>query len=142
TLVAKAMMTTLGVHDHSGRWSLSLLVDFLAGRDALLVVDNCEHLLDACAIAIDEIMRRTQTVRVVATSRQPLNTAGESVYPVSGLAVPQATDGLEPGRLPRFGAIALFCERAFAATGVLVLSDTNKASVLELCRRLDGLPVA
>ena len=58
TLVAKAMMTALGLCDHSGRWPLRLLVDFLAGRDLLLVVDNCEHLLDACAIAIGEIMRR------------------------------------------------------------------------------------
>jgi predicted ATPase/DNA-binding CsgD family transcriptional regulator len=142
TQVAKAMLTALGLSNHSGRWPLSLLVDFLAGRDLILVVDNCEHVLDACAIAIGEIMRRTRTVRIVATSRQPLAVAGEAVYPVSGLAVPGSADTLDPAQLPEFGAIALFRERAFAATGTFELNDTNKSSVLELCRRLDGFPLA
>ena len=142
TQVAKAMMTALGVSDHSGRWPLSLLVDFLAGRELLLVVDNCEHVLDACAVAIGEIMRRTRSVRIVATSRQPLAVAGEAVYPVSGMAVPEHADAVDLAHLPRFGAIALFCERAFAATGTFALSDSNKTSVLELCGRLDGLPLA
>ncbi len=141
TLVAKTVMTTLGIRDHSGRWPLSLLVDFLAGRDLLLVLDNCEHLLDACAIATDEILRRT-TVRIIATSRQPLGTAGETVYPVSGLAIPETKELGDLAQVQQFGAVALFCERAKAATGSFVLTEANKSTVLDLCRRVDGLPLA
>jgi predicted ATPase len=136
------MMTAFGISDHSGRWPLSLLVDFLAGRDLLLVLDNCEHVLDACAIAADEILRRSASVRIIATSRQPLGTRGETVYPVSGLAIPETEEAGDLSQVQQFGAVALFCQRAAAATGYFALTEANKTSVLELCRRLDGLPLA
>ena len=142
SLVPTVIMTALGVRDQSGRSAVSLLVDYLEDKELLLILDNCEHLLDTCSVVVGAILRGTPGIRVLATSRQPLNRDGEFVYPVPPLAVPEVTSATSIDQLRQFEAISLFCDRAAAASGQFELSAENHVTVVELCRQLDGMPLA
>lgn len=141
-LVPKAVMTSLGLVDRSGQWPTSLLVAYLATRDALLVLDNCEHLLDATAVLVDVVLKEAFGVRLLATSRQPLGISGERVLQVPPLSVSGET-GAEGGRGSATSeAVALFVARAADAGVRLEDTDVTRQAVLDLCRRLDGMPLA
>ncbi len=141
-LVAKTFMTSLGMVDQSGEWPTSLLVAHLGSREALVVIDNCEHLLDAVAVLVDVLLKEAPGVRLLATSRQPVGVSGERVIQVPSLSLPDENDA-RPGRgIAQSEAVALLLERA-ADTGVaLDLTDANHELVIDLCRRLDGMPLA
>ena len=141
-LVAKAAITSLGVADRSGLWPTSLLVTHLASREALLILDNCEHLLDAIAVLADVLLKEAGGVRILATSRQPLGISGERVLQVAPLTLPE-----EASSDPRQGfapseAVALFLARASDAGIQLEDSDDSRRLVFDLCRRVDGMPLA
>jgi len=138
-LVTHAAMAALDLRDQAASAPRELLLRHLRDAELLLVVDNCEHLLDAAAKLIGEVLRAAPSVRVIATSQAPLRAAGEHVLPVPPLSLP-ADDPLE--RLRENEAVRLFVERAAAASGDFELTDANRAAVVELCRRLDGLPLA
>jgi predicted ATPase/DNA-binding SARP family transcriptional activator len=116
------------------------LVRQLADRQLLIVLDNCEHLIDACAGLAQEILGGCPGVRILATSREPLTTAGERVYPVAPLAVPPPAVGL--GEAMDVPALRLFADRATAAVFGFQLTTESLPTVAEICRRLDGLPLA
>ncbi|GGM70994.1 BTAD domain-containing putative transcriptional regulator [Dactylosporangium sucinum] len=119
---------------------LARLFEPLRDRRALLILDNCEHLIDACARTADAIVSVSPGVRVLATSREPLAVVGERLYPIGPLAVPppgvKATEALD---VP---VLRLFADRAAAARFGFQLTDANLPAVTEICRRLDGLPLA
>ena len=108
----------------------------------LLVLDNCEHLLSAAAAVVDDILRAAPQVRVLVTSREPLQVSGEYVLPVPPLGLPPADGGLSLDQLQQNEAVSLFVERARSATGAFELTSLNDSAVAEVCRRLDGLPLA
>jgi predicted ATPase/DNA-binding CsgD family transcriptional regulator len=141
-LVPKAVMTALGLQDESGRWPLSRLTDHLAPLRLLLVLDNCEHLLDACAVLADSLLQDAPELRILATSRQPLGIAGERVVPVDPLGLPDG--GARPVRdaVARSEAVELLLERSGAAGSDLALTEANVATVVAVVRRLDGIPLA
>jgi predicted ATPase len=112
----------------------------LADRRLLIVLDNCEHLIDACARLAQDVLGNSPGVRILATSREPLTTAGERVYPVAPLPVPPSAVGL--GEAMDVPALRLFADRAAAAVFGFRLTDENLPAVAEICRRLDGLPLA
>ena len=141
-LVPKAVMTSLGLRDESGLWPLSRLVDHLSAKRLLLILDNCEHLLDACAVLTDSMLREAPDLRVLATSRQPLGISGEQVVHVDPLIVPEAGTPLILARTAQAEAVALLMDRADGAGANLVLTDANVGDVVELVRRLDGIPLA
>ena len=91
-------MTSLGLRDESSQWPVSRLIDYLASKRLLLVLDNCEHLLDACAVLADAVLREAPSLRILATSRQPLGIAGETVVQVGPLSVPDDEGKLAPDR--------------------------------------------
>jgi predicted ATPase/DNA-binding CsgD family transcriptional regulator len=141
SLVGNAVMVGLDLRDQ-GTEPLALLRSYLRDKELLLVVDNCEHLLDAAAELATAVVRAAPGVRVVATSREPLSAPGEHVLPVPPLDLPPA-GGDEPlEQLRQNEAISLFTERAAAASGAFELIASNRAAVVDLCRRLDGLPLA
>jgi predicted ATPase/DNA-binding SARP family transcriptional activator len=117
------------------------LIDALVDRNLLMVLDNCEHCLDACAQLVADIGRSCPNVHVLATSREPLRVEGERVVRVPPLAVPER-DGWELADLAGYGAIQLFVERAQSQQGVFRLVEANAATVVAICRRLDGIPLA
>ena len=108
----------------------------------LLVVDNCEHLIEASAKLLDAVVRACPGVRVIATSREPLSVPGEHILPVPPLELPPAEPGVALARLRQIEAIMLFADRATAGSGSFELTAANQAATVELCRRLDGLPLA
>jgi predicted ATPase/DNA-binding CsgD family transcriptional regulator len=141
-LVAKAVISGLGVADQSGQWPTSLLVSHLASREALLILDNCEHLLDAVAVLADVVLKEDAGVRLLATSRQPLGISGERVVQVPPLTL-QGESSPEPGQgAAPSEAVALLVARAADAGVQLEDTDDTRQLLLDLCRRLDGMPLA
>ena len=141
-LVANAVLAGLDLRDQAATEPVALLLGYLESKELLLVLDNCEHLLEAVAHVVAEITRAAPGVRVLATSREPLSAPGEHVLPVPPLELPPAHVTEPLSRLRENEAVALFLERAEAAMGAFELSAANQAAVVDLCRRLDGLPLA
>jgi len=141
-LVGNAVIAALDLRDQASTKPLPLLLSYLQDRDVLLVLDNCEHLLAAVAVLVGEVLAAAPRVRVMATSREPLSVAGEHVVPVPPLELPSARPAEPLAQLRQNEAVSLFVERAAAASGRFELTASNRAAVVDLCRRLDGLPLA
>ncbi|MFJ6655293.1 LuxR C-terminal-related transcriptional regulator [Streptomyces sp. NPDC091377] len=138
-LVPLAAADALGLHDHSTQPVLDALVEQVRERRLLLVVDNCEHLSDACARLTAALLHGTTGVRVLATSRHRLGLTEEHLLEVRPLPVPGPDDDLAAHPGP---ALTLFADRAAAVVPGFRLTAANRAAVARLCRRLDGLPLA
>ena len=139
-LVETAVLTALDLRDQAAE-PAALLRSYVRDKELLLVLDNCEHLLDATARLIDDVLRAGPGVRVIATSREPLSVSGEHVLPVPPLELP-SPHAESPAQTGRNDAVRLFVERAAAASGNFELTEANRAAIVEVCRRLDGLPLA
>lgn len=116
------------------------LLDVLAERDAVLVLDNCEHLIAAAAVLADELLAHCPALRIVATSREPLGIAGEHLVQVPPLGMPPV--GATPAEALAHPAVRLFADRAAAASPGFAVDEASVGPVVEVCRRLDGLPLA
>jgi predicted ATPase len=132
----------LGVREQPGRAVSEVVVDYLHDRELLLVLDNCEHLLDACGEFVGAVLRGAVGVRVLCTSRHPVRVPGEFLFEVAPLAVPGVEIPVGRRALSRFSAVGLFVERARAVAPGFALTTENRAVVVDICRRLDGLPLA
>ena len=121
---------------------MSGLMDFLRGKQILLVLDSCEHVIDAAAIFAEAIRLNAPNVRIMATSREPLRVDGEHVYRLAPLALPTQTTGIGSEQAQTFSAIELFTIRAAATLDGFRLSDADAPAVAEICRKLDGMPLA
>ncbi len=135
----QVVSSTLGAAQRPGMTLEGSVVEFLRGRNALVVLDNCEHLLDAAAHLATAVLAACPEVRIVATSREGLAVEGEQVYPLRSLAVPAAPD-LEA--VLASDAVRLFVERAVAVRPTFAVDRDNATSVAEICRRLDGIALA
>jgi predicted ATPase/DNA-binding CsgD family transcriptional regulator len=140
-VLASVVLATLGMPEQ-GHASLEQLTGYLRERQVLLVLDNCEHVVAGCARLADALVTSCPGVRVLATSREPLGVAGEVLCPVPPLRVPRSSRREPPGDLVGYESVALFLARARAARPDFALTDDNGDAVAELCRRLDGLPLA
>ena len=141
-LVAQAVADALRIQGLVADRSLDSLVGHLQPRHVLLVLDNCEHLVDPCAALADSLLRSCPDVRILATSRQPLHVDGEHVLAVLPLSTPEATSSNAAESLGRSPAVQLFVERASAIQPEFDLNARNATAVGEICRRLDGIPLA
>jgi predicted ATPase/DNA-binding CsgD family transcriptional regulator len=119
-----------------------LLADYVSGRELLLLLDNCEHLLEACAALAASLLRAGDGLRVLCTSRQPLGLIGEAVFDVAPLPVPPLDAPANGGDDPAHAAMTLFEQRASAATSGFAVTPDSRRTVVEICDRLDGLPLA
>lgn len=137
--VATAIANAAGVRLGDGA-SIALLARALSTRKMLLVLDNCEHLAKDVALVASAALESSPALRILATSQEPLQVPGERLYRLDALALPAVGTSLETAR--RFGAIRLFEARAQGADGRFCLTDGNVAEALELCRHLDGIPLA
>jgi predicted ATPase/DNA-binding NarL/FixJ family response regulator len=141
-LVTNAVVAALDLRDQTAAEPIEVLAAYLQDKQLLLVVDNCEHLLESAAQLVAGIIRASPNVRVLTTSREPLQISGEYVIPVPPLELPEATTAAPLAQLRQNEAVMLFTERAAAASGTFELTEANRGAVVELCRRLDGLPLA
>ena len=139
-LVPSAIARTLGIHETPGKPLTDGLCRHLKGRRALLIVDNCEHVVDASARVAEAILRGAAEPTIVATSREPLRVEGEQTYRVAPLSLPDPLADLESIR--RSDAITLFVERAQLHRSDFALSEGNAPTIARLCARLDGIPLA
>src|SRR6516164_4228846 len=139
-LVAVTVADVLGVRQEPGRPVLDSLVEAVGGRSLLVLLDNCEHLIGACAKLADALLRGCPNLALLATSREPLGIDGERVYRVPSLGTP--ADGDDAAAIRAAEAVRLLADRA-AAQGVPLAWDEEAAEVAgRICRRLDGIPLA
>jgi predicted ATPase/DNA-binding CsgD family transcriptional regulator len=141
-LVTRRVASALGVREEPDRPLAETLTEALRPRLLLLILDTCEHVVDASAALVQQLLAGCPGVRVVATSREPLRVRGETVWRVPPLALPAAAHDLTAGELARHEAIRLFTDRAAAVRPGFVLDSMNSGAVLRLCRTLDGVPLA
>ncbi len=142
SLVPQSVSTVLGVREQPGRSILDVITDFLQPKELLLVLDNVEHLIAACAQLADALLRACPNLRIMVTSRESLGIAGETVWPVPALSFPD-TQLLQPvEQFLKSEAIRLFVERATTIVPTFKLTDRNGLAVARICQRLDGLPLA
>ena len=140
-LVASVAAQTLGMSQRQGQRVDEALPQWLKRKKLLLIFDNCEHVLETVA-ALADGFGTAKDVRIVATSRQPLEISGETVHRLPSLAVPPDAAGLTADEALRYGAIALFVDRANGVDTRFALSDDAAPVVAEICRRLDGIALA
>jgi len=141
-LVSSVVARTLGVSQAQVRMVDESLTQSLKRKQLLLVLDNCEHVLEAAAAVADSIHRHCPEVRILTTTRQALGVSGEKVLRLASLAVPEKVADLEATEALGFGAVALFADRASLVDQSFRLGDDNASSVCDICRRLDGIPLA
>jgi len=148
-LVAQTIATHLGVREQTGQLLIDTLADHLVSQRTLLVIDNCEHLIHACAQFAETILQRCPDLRILATSREMLGIPGESVLAVPPLRLPEEQPWKSPaaaqnalGVYRQSEAVQLFVNRAASIAPHFALETENAAWVSEICRRLDGMPLA
>ncbi len=141
-LLPQAVATTLDVREEPQRPLIATLANALQSRVLLLVLDNCEHLIDACAHLAHTLLSACSQLQILATSREPLGLAGETVWPVPPLSLPDSWHLPSVERLGQVEAIQLFVERAGAALPTFALTAENAPAVAQVCQRLDGMPLA
>jgi predicted ATPase len=141
-LIPDAIAASLDLRALPGQDLVDAVIGFLAPRRLLLVLDNCEHVLVAAASLVDALLRAAPRVTVVATSREPLRVAGEIVFRVPSLDIPDPEQTIRPPQLREYEAVSLFVERAAAVSPGFTLDGQNADDVARICFRLDGLPLA
>jgi len=142
TLLSLAVAAALGVRETAEHTTLDAVSAALGTHPTLLVLDNCEHLIDACAALADQLLAACPTLRILATSREPLQITGERQYRLASLAVPDTDHLPDLDILARSPAVQLFVTRAQAVVPTFHLSTANASLVAHICARLDGIPLA
>jgi predicted ATPase/DNA-binding CsgD family transcriptional regulator len=141
-LLMHTLAGSVGMREQPGRPLTAALEEHLGPRQLLLVLDNCEHLVESVAAEVGSLLRCCPQLRVLATSREPLGVAGEVVLSVPPLSVPDPRRPCSLSELSRFAAVTLFADRAALAVTEFNLTEDNQLAVTEICQRLDGLPLA
>lgn len=138
-LVPQAVAKALGLREQSGRSLTEVLVDHLATHQVLLLLDNCEHVVDASALLAAAVLRDCPDVTILATSREPLKVSGERVHPVAPFPLPDLEIANDVSTLAQFDAVQLFVDRAKRVSPGFRLEARNAVSIAQVCRRLDGI---
>jgi predicted ATPase/DNA-binding CsgD family transcriptional regulator len=136
-LLARTVAASLGLPDQAAGDPVDVLADYLAERHLLLILDTCEHLVDACAKLAEALLPAAPRLRILATSREPLGVRGEQAQLISPLEVPDSDEAAAGS-----DSVALFADRAEAMVPGFTLTAANQQPVVQLCRRLDGIPLA
>ena len=141
-LVPQAVASVLGVKEEAGRPVIEALMTYGRDRRCLVILDNCEHLVGACAELAKELLQSGPHLKILASSREPLHTPGETTYHVLPLAVPSEQEVFTPEALLRYEAVHLFVDRATAAQPAFRITQQNAQAIAQICHRLDGIPLA
>ncbi len=142
-LVPQAIAAVMGVREHSSQPLLNSIIENLRSKNMLLLLDNSEHVIAECARVADTLLRACPDLRILVTSREALGIAGETAWTVPSLSLPDTQQPqLTPSDLSQFEAVQLFVARAVAVQPDFKLTEVNAAAVAQICRRLDGIPLA
>ncbi len=141
-LVAKTVMYALGLRTHGGSSDAEILIGYLKGRRQLLLLDNCEHLIEGAARLVDTLLRACPDLQILATSREAIGVSGEITLRVPSLSTPDPNRRISIQVLLEFEAVSLFCDCARRALGTFTVTEANATAVASMCHRLDGIPLA
>lgn len=141
-LVPSAVAQTLGVLDYAGRSAIEASLEYLRDRSTLLVFDNCEHVVEVCAVVVNALLRGSDRLKVLATSRQPLHVPGEQSYPLPALGLPDPDACGAPAALLSSEATRLFVQRAHEVLPHFAVSPDAAPVIATICQQLDGIPLA
>lgn len=141
-LLVQTVASALGLRQRSAEWPMDILRDYLAPRHLLLVLDNCEHVIDPCAKLVDGLLRHCPYLRILTTSREPLNIVGEATLAVPPLSLSAPGCAASSWKSEQSEAVRLFVDRARSVAPEFRLTEENYPAVAGICRRLDGLPLA
>jgi predicted ATPase/DNA-binding XRE family transcriptional regulator len=142
SLLTPKIASTLGVREQPGRTILDALTDYARAKSMLLILDNCEHLIQMCAQISESLLHAAPRVKILVTSREALSITGETVYRVPSLPLPSPRQLSDLDALEQNDCIHLFIDRAVAAQPHFRLQEKNASAVADICRRLDGIPLA
>jgi predicted ATPase/DNA-binding CsgD family transcriptional regulator len=142
SLVPRAVVTALGIPDQSSKPAEEQLTEYLSERQALIVLDNCEHLAGVCAELVERLLRSCARLRVLATSRRTLGVYGEYVYTVPPLSAPDPDQAAAVKAVAGYESVRLLVERAATVQPGFELTESNRDMVAKLCARLEGIPLA
>jgi len=141
SLVAQTVAAAFDIRETSDHPVTEILINVLREKTTLLILDNCEHLLDSCAQLIKTLLQNCPNLKILATSREILNVTGEATYYVPVLSIPER-DGASAKKLNDYESIQLFVERATLASSSFALTNENAHTIVDICRRVDGIPLA
>jgi predicted ATPase/class 3 adenylate cyclase len=141
-LIPQSILSTIGIPEQPGMTIQQLLVDYLRGKRLLLVLDNCEHLIEASAKEVDALLGVAHDLKIVATSREALGIRGELIWQVPSLSLPDSEQLREIEQLSQYEAVQLFIERATLVQPQFLVTNDNAPAVAQICTRLDGIPLA
>jgi predicted ATPase/DNA-binding SARP family transcriptional activator len=141
TLVPQTVASVFDIRERPDRSVNEILINVLREKTTLLILDNCEHLLDSCVQLVTSLLTQCPNLKILATSREILNMNGEAVYYLPSLSIPE-DDKLLAEQLTEYESIQLFTERAALAQSSFALTQENAQTVVNICRRVDGIPLA
>ena len=140
-LIVQTIASVLGLREQLGMPLGELVIDYLRAKNILLIVDNCEHLVEACAQLVDQLLHACPNLKIIASSREALGITGETIYRVPSLSLPDPTQ-TTPSTLMLSESVQLFIVRAAAVSPPFTLNGHNAAAIAQICLRLDGIPLA
>lgn len=140
--VSRALIDTLGIKELPNKSPEETIIDYLKDKSLLLLLDNCEHLIDACATLSEKLLANCAKLKILATSREALKCDGERIYRLEPLSVPDVKKNYSPEELAQFEAVRLFIERALTVNAGFRITNDNTPALSQICYQLDGIPLA
>ncbi len=141
-LLPQHLEQMFGISERQKQSPEELLVEFLKDKELLIILDNCEQLIEACATLVQSILQKSSKVKILATSRESLRCHGELIYKVSSLNHPEPNEKVTPEQLTQYEAVRLFIERALSVNPAFRVNNNNAPALAQICTQLDGIPLA
>ncbi len=142
SLIIQTVMNSLEIKEESGKSAEEILTGYLKDKELLLILDNCEHLINESSILAEMLLIKCPQLKIIATSREALNCAGEKIYSLSTLSHPDPSVNITPEQLTNYEAVRLFIERALSVNINFRVNNDNAPALAEICSRLEGIPLA
>jgi len=141
-LVVQTLLNSLGIKEEPGRTSDETLTGYLKDKEMLIILDNCEHLINECANLAEMLLTNCAKLKIIATSREALNCSGEQSFRVPSLSLPDTSAGITPENIIHYESVCLFLERALSVNQNFKITKENALALAKICKRLDGIPLA
>ncbi len=141
-LLPNVIVHTLGIKEQPKENVEDTLIEYLQDKELLIILDNCEHIIKACAVLAEKILQKSSKIKIIATSREALQCSGEQTYKILSLETPDPKDKESPELLTQYEAVRLFIERALCVNKNFRVNNDNAPALAEICHKLDGIPLA